>query len=110
MYFQDGHILAAPKPHVKNQILPNPDLEEDRYFDTGCELAPSCLSCPFPVCKEDDPTIPKRLKQATFDSRVYAAWVANEYLTRKADRVMATAQDAGVVIRTVYRVLERRVS
>ena len=41
---------------------------------------------------------------------IYFEWVANEYLTRKADRVMATAQDAGVVIRTVYRVLERRVS
>ena len=22
--------------------------------DTGCEYAPSCLNCPFPVCKYDD--------------------------------------------------------
>uniref|UniRef100_A0A6M3LXX3 Putative transposase n=1 Tax=viral metagenome TaxID=1070528 RepID=A0A6M3LXX3_9ZZZZ len=26
----------------------------ERYQDTGCELAPSCLNCPFPVCREDD--------------------------------------------------------
>ena len=23
--------------------------------DTGCQHAPSCLNCPFPVCKDDDP-------------------------------------------------------
>lgn len=23
------------------------------YKDTGCELSPSCLNCPYLVCKED---------------------------------------------------------
>lgn len=31
------------------------DLGEDHGADTGCRYAPSCLDCPFPVCKEDDP-------------------------------------------------------
>ena len=32
----------------------NPDSREDE--DTGCILAPACLSCPFPICKHDSPT------------------------------------------------------
>ena len=24
-----------------------------RYKDTGCEFAPSCLNCPFPICLEE---------------------------------------------------------
>ena len=27
--------------------------EGSTYTDTGCELAPSCLSCPFPRCRYD---------------------------------------------------------
>ncbi|MGI8549576.1 MAG: hypothetical protein ACR2PL_02095 [Dehalococcoidia bacterium] len=29
--------------------------ERTRYRDTGCEIAPSCLSCPLPRCKHDIP-------------------------------------------------------
>jgi len=25
------------------------------YQDTGCDLAPSCLNCPFPSCRYDFP-------------------------------------------------------
>ena len=25
------------------------------YEDTGCEVSPSCLTCPLPQCKYDDP-------------------------------------------------------
>jgi hypothetical protein len=25
------------------------------YVDDGCEVSPSCLSCPLPLCKYDDP-------------------------------------------------------
>lgn len=27
----------------------------DHFRDNGCELAPKCLECPFPVCKYDAP-------------------------------------------------------
>jgi hypothetical protein len=30
--------------------------------DTGCDASPSCLRCPLPRCKFDEP--PKRVKQA----------------------------------------------
>lgn len=29
------------------------ELGFDKYVDTGCGLAPSCLSCPFPDCRYD---------------------------------------------------------
>jgi transposase-like protein len=35
--------------------LPREDLLPEYYRDEGCELAPSCLDCPFPCCVEDMP-------------------------------------------------------
>ena len=29
--------------------------EQVRYQDTGCDVAPACLSCHLPQCKYDDP-------------------------------------------------------
>ena len=29
--------------------------EEFPYQDTGCELWPSCLNCPFPTCIKEEP-------------------------------------------------------
>jgi hypothetical protein len=29
--------------------------EHVAYQDTGCNLAPRCLTCPLPVCKYDSP-------------------------------------------------------
>lgn len=72
------------------------------YRDDGCELAPSCLACPLPVCKED----------------VGGARMLHNYM--RAIRIYAF-RDAGGTIndiawaervsrRTVFRVLEGRPS
>ena len=29
--------------------------EDKNWHDTGCSIAPACLSCPLPVCKYDMP-------------------------------------------------------
>jgi len=29
--------------------------KDDAYVDDGCEESPSCLSCPLPQCRYDDP-------------------------------------------------------
>ena len=29
--------------------------EEFPYEDEGCELFPSCLNCPFPICIKEEP-------------------------------------------------------
>jgi len=33
--------------------------------DEGCDLAPSCLHCPFPRCRYDDPGLVRRLRHGT---------------------------------------------
>ena len=39
-------------------MLSSIDVLPDRYpyRDDGCELSPSCLRCPLPQCKYDDPS------------------------------------------------------
>ena len=34
------------------------------YEDTGCEVSPSCLNCPLPQCKYDDPDGSKRHRES----------------------------------------------
>lgn len=51
--FKQGRENTAPpvKKWTKLDALP----EEWDYRDDGCDLAPSCLNCPFPVCRYDYP-------------------------------------------------------
>ena len=49
-------IVPAEERHpsgskVRKEALP----EYASYRDTGCDLAPSCLSCPFVRCRHDYP-------------------------------------------------------
>ena len=41
---------------IRREALP----EYANYKDTGCDLAPSCLSCPFARCRYDKPGEKKR--------------------------------------------------
>ena len=41
-------FLDRPK---RNDALP----EYSEYADNGCDLYPSCLSCPLPRCRYDEP-------------------------------------------------------
>jgi hypothetical protein len=50
----------AEKRHDQNQneqILVRPDAlpEHTHYRDDGCEVSPSCLRCPLPRCRYDEP-------------------------------------------------------
>ena len=53
-----------PRPMLAGQPVDSPFtikvVESDssdytHYTDKGCEISPSCLSCPLPVCKDDIP-------------------------------------------------------
>ena len=39
------------KSRLSWDLLP----DEFPYIDEGCELAPSCLNCPFPRCVKEEP-------------------------------------------------------
>ena len=75
--------------------------EHCRYSDEGCELAPSCLACPFPQCADDIPGGRHALLLGRRD---------NEIAHLYHDQRLTIEQLAGafrISRRTVQRVLKR---
>jgi len=71
------------------------------YRDDGCELSPSCLNCPLPRCKYDDPGWLQRERRRKRDHAVLEA-------RRRRDlTVPQLAERFGVSERTVFRILSR---
>lgn len=71
---------------------------DENYLDTGCELAPSCLECPFPRCIEE---LPGGVTRAARHKR-------NNELIQRAKEGISTAQLAeefGISRRSVQRLL-----
>ncbi|KKM84785.1 hypothetical protein LCGC14_1295720 [marine sediment metagenome] len=85
-------------PLVRRDALP----EDSTYIDDGCEVAPSCLSCPLLVCRYDRPAGLRSLRSearmdlaAEFRSKGYSAngtAVAMELSKRQVYRLWATAR------------------
>ncbi len=74
--------------------------EEFPYEDRGCEMAPSCLSCPFPRCLEDEPWGKQK-----FSKRRRAERMAE--LRREGKSASEIAGIFNVSERTVGRALKR---
>ncbi len=98
---------ASPPPPPGTQ---NPELKTggdplgDIPADEGCDLAPSCLHCPFPRCRYDDPGLVRRLRHGTRrqeQSRRLAALSAEGGWTMRE-----AAGRLGVSRRTVFRLRE----
>jgi DNA-binding transcriptional ArsR family regulator len=62
--------------------------EEFPYEDGGCELFPSCLSCPFPDCLEDEP------------------WGKERFLKLRRARRMLELKREGKSIKEIARIFE----
>ncbi|MBI4297847.1 MAG: hypothetical protein HY676_04880 [Chloroflexi bacterium] len=71
------------------------------YRDDGCEVSPSCLCCPLPICKYDDP-----------------GWLLREQRQKRDREVLTLKQQTGKSVpqlahhfrlsqRTVHRILHR---
>ena len=67
--------------------------------DTGCEFSPTCLACPQPVCKYDDP---EWIRQSCRD-RDNAICEAAGNGEERAD----LAKRHNISVRTVYRIIDR---
>ena len=72
--------------------------EEHEYRDDGCELFPSCLKCPFPKCRYDEP---KRNWEKEARNREVLRLYCDE--GKGADEL---ARSFGVSTRTIYRIVE----
>lgn len=71
------------------------------YEDTGCEVSSSCLDCPLPQCKYDDPIWYQRNRRLAKDLQVMAA-MRLENLS-----VEAAAERFSVTVRTIFRIMQR---
>lgn len=85
----------APLAFVRTDTLP----EDTEYRDTGCSLAPSCLSCPLPQCRYDEPRSARRLGNHARDSEI--ALLRREH----GATIAAIAAAYGLTTRQVYRIL-----
>lgn len=75
-----------------------------RYRDEGCELAASCLNCPFPKCIYDEPRGRQRWLKGQRDREI----VRRFYNEGKG--VKELALQFGVSQRTVQRALKNYLS
>lgn len=90
-------MLKSPSANFPMDTVP----EYYHYEDTGCEVAPSCLSCPLPRCKYDDPVWFQRHRRMSRDLKVWST-MQSESLT-----VEAAADRFSVTVRTVFRIMRR---
>ena len=60
------------KDESERNITDAPDLPPEycRYKDDGCELAKSCLNCPFPRCVYDEPRGKQRWRKQIRDREI----------------------------------------
>lgn len=72
--------------------------EEVDWRDDGCELFPSCLSCPLPRCIEEEPRGKQRLRISARTKRMVE-------FRRDGKSINDIAQLFGVSRRTVQRAL-----
>jgi hypothetical protein len=79
-------------------------LEFCRYQDEGCELAESCLSCPFPQCLYEQPRGKQSWLKKARDREIVRLY------NSKRKGVRELAQMFGVSERTIQRALKKNPS
>jgi len=90
-------MRGADKPRVRSDALP----EFTRYRDSGCDVSTSCLTCPLPRCRYEEPGGLRALLNKTRDEQIAAQRAIGVPVAELATRF-------GVSRRTVFRVLGNR--
>jgi hypothetical protein len=80
-----------------------PDLlpENCRYRDEGCELAESCLNCPFPECIYDEPGGKQRLLKEQRDDEIARLFTGEKKSIKELARIF------NLSVRTIQRALKK---
>ena len=90
-------MRGADKPRVRSDALP----EFTRYRDNGCAVSTSCLTCPLPRCRYEEPGGLRALLNKTRDEQIAVQRATGVPVAELATRF-------GVSRRTVFRVLGNR--
>lgn len=94
------HQRHCDEPHTENS-----GSEYSHYEDTGCEVSPSCLRCPLPQCKYDDPVWYQSYRRRQRDQQILEA--SSQSLRRGEKQKIAL--QFGVSVRTFNRARSRAV-
>jgi hypothetical protein len=90
-------VQSGVAERVRADALP----EFTRYRDEGCDFHPSCLTCPLPRCRYDEPGGVRALLNLGRDREIF-------HLRRRQGLAVETlARRYGVSRRTVFRILQR---
>lgn len=87
-------MRGADRPRVRSDALP----EFTRYRDNGCDVSTSCLTCPLPRCRYEEPGGLRALLNKTRDEQIAVQRATGVPVAELATRF-------GVSRRTVFRVL-----
>ena len=71
------------------------------YEDNGCEVSDSCLDCPLPVCRYDDPGWYIRNRRLARDYRIV------QIIDRERLTVKEAAAHFSLTPRTIFRIIQR---
>ena len=98
--FATGPQSFGPAP--RRAVAASEEVSEFyHYEDTGCEASDSCLDCPLPRCKYDDPVWYRRNRRLARDFRIVRV------MQQEALSVEETALRFSMTQRTVFRVMQR---
>ena len=97
--------LQASRPesldHTPGRTASDDVSEFYHYEDTGCEASDSCLDCPLPVCKYDNPDWYHRNRRFAKDFRIV------QIMQQESLSVAGAAERFGITPRTVFRIMQR---
>ncbi len=99
-YEWDGQDIRCREE--ENPETGHPDLPPEfcHYRDEGCDLAASCLNCPFPECVDDLPGGRQRWLKRKRDTEI------NRLFTVEGKAAGELARTFGISLRTVQRALK----
>jgi hypothetical protein len=86
--------VRPPKPRTRHESLP----EYTRYRDDGCDISESCLTCPLPRCRYEEPGGLRALLNETRDRQIIQMRLTGVPVEELAGRF-------GISRRTVFRVI-----
>ncbi|MCZ6539309.1 MAG: helix-turn-helix domain containing protein [Chloroflexi bacterium] len=96
MTFAPETLVPQTLAPVRSDTLP----ENTRYKDDGCDVSSSCLDCPLPLCKYDDPGWLQRESRRTRDDEIFR-------LRQERIPVAEISQRFGISTRTGHRIVQR---
>ena len=94
-------VLSTAAPSVTRVTALDTFPENYHYEDTGCEVSVSCLSCPLPQCKYDDPGWFQKHRRIARDLKVWSTMLSESLTVEEA------AERFSVTVRTVFRIIHR---